>query len=147
MKALRLDGSKADARRVARCLIGSPTDDGLKLLGVDDDSDNPFIVQWPDIHGCNGHAEETLPIDTLVFDPFAAMREGVDVKIDGSRVTTWWVENCYKITNTPSDFRISFLPIDTIVIPRKIKYTSDISAITLDIEAACRLDGVEVVEV
>ena len=134
MKMLKLDGSKPDARRLARCLIGSPNDDGMKLIGVDDESDNPFIVQWPDIHGCNGHAEETLPIDTLVFDPFAAMRDGVDVQIgDNSFGTIDGYSNSFRVMYREGDGRCC-----TWVKKEQI---------SLDIEAACKLEGIEEIEI
>ena len=138
MRCLKLDGSKPDARSVAMCLIGSPTDDGYKLLGVDEESDNPFIVQWPDINGCNGHAEEVLPIETLVFDPFAACFERLQVIAETNelgeeeiRLTTLREMECGKF-GAWNEYRTHF-----------VYFTS----ISLDIESACKMDGVEVVEI
>jgi hypothetical protein len=138
MRALKLSGP--NGIKVARCLIGSLTDDGLNLIGVDPSSENPLIVTWPDAHGCNGHCEEFLPLDTLVFDPFAAMREGVWAKgfaptVAGGHDVRGFIESFES-----NEWGVAICKGST-----QLRMVNE--NITLDIEAACRLDGVEVVEV
>lgn len=86
MKLLKLDARFEDARRVARCLVGSVADESRhkeitkdpKLAYIDD---GHFVVLFWDVTGMDFDIKHTitLPIDTLKFCPFTAMRERVEV--------------------------------------------------------------------
>ena len=142
MKALRLDGTKQDALRLARCCLNSRTEDDFELVGIDRCAQLfSFIVVSTISEAIQPLqlSEIILPIDTLVFDPFAAMREdiiaicGVFPKTHGITASKkeggkWWF--CLgKWQHKGYDF------------------VRENVGISLDIEAACRLDGVEVVEI
>jgi hypothetical protein len=138
MKCLKLSGP--NGIKVARCLIGSVLTDGRILIGV---TNRYFAVQYTK----KGNRNETvnlvpeiiLPIDTLVFDPFAAMREGVKCKgfapvMAGGDSVHGFIESF-----DDNEFGVAHCKGST-QMRMANKY------ITLDIEAACRLDGVEVVD-
>ena len=86
MKLLKLDARFEDARRVARCLVGSVADESWhkeitkdpKLAYIDD---GYFVILFWDVTGMDFEIKHTilLPIDTLKFCPYVAMREGVEV--------------------------------------------------------------------
>ena len=133
MKALKLDGSKEDARRLARCLIGSKTLHGRILIGCVDDAVNNFVIISMRGMSPEDFYTATLPLDTLVLDPFAAMREGISVIADGEPTV---LDQC------------KFGIFGKYISARFGETTwHSYKSITLDIEAACRLDGVEEVEI
>lgn len=74
MKLLKLDARFEDARRVARCLAGSQTKGNATFLCVD--ISRCFVIAEI---GYMGTLNIELPLDTLKFCPFVAMREGVEV--------------------------------------------------------------------
>jgi hypothetical protein len=139
MKCLKLSGP--NGIKVARCLIGSVLTDGRILIGV---TNRYFAVQYTK----KGNRNETvnlvpeiiLPLDTLVFDPFAAMREGVWAKgfaptVAGGHDVRGFIESFES-----NEWGVAICKGST-----QLRMVNE--NITLDIEAACRLDGVEVVEV
>lgn len=78
MKLLKLDARFEDARRVARCLVGSADVDGLKLIAV---LSRVFVLENDDISvdPFETYHSIKIPIDTIELCPFTAMREGVEV--------------------------------------------------------------------
>lgn len=77
MKLLKLDARFEDARRVARCLVGSQTRGNATFLCVD--ISRCFVIAEI---GYMGTLNVELPLNTLKFCPFVAMREKVIVKSD-----------------------------------------------------------------
>lgn len=74
MKLLKLDARYKDARRVARCLVGSEIDKHNNLCGVFDEW---FFIACEEVRQSCTIQKIELPLDTLKFCPFVAMREGV----------------------------------------------------------------------
>jgi len=138
MKALKLSGP--NGVKIARCCFGSALTDGMILIGV---TNRYFAVRYIKKGNRNETVnlvpEITLPIDTLVFDPLVAMREKIQVicqKVNpmrGSRGVIRYAEG-----EIQTRFKLA---------GDNHEYEFRGREITLDIEAACRLDGVKVVEI
>jgi len=140
MRALKIKNTP-DGLRLARCLVGSCQENEMKLVGIDEQSKSPFMLVHTSLESIfPSTAEEIiLPLSTLKLCPFVAMREGITV-----------ISFAYEIEDTMSGEIVS---ISTDRLDKSlssiIMYNGDwfrckdVSDITLDIEAACRLDGVE----
>lgn len=83
IKLLKLDARFEDARRVARCLMDSPIKSVVGenyLRGITNYYGIDSMIRHGFVTSClHVEKEIKLPIDTLKFCPFTAMREGVEV--------------------------------------------------------------------
>jgi len=151
MKALKLGAYKEGAQKLARCLIGSLADCKTysfkeeyvgTLVGCDDECAVFFIRNNISI---NAEKEIIIPIDSIKFDPFAAMREEVNIRFEvrdefNGAMASGLVKSIYR--NTDNNCWNSTIFHDG----SDFEFEDDVGEITLDIESACLLDGVEVCE-
>ncbi len=141
MQVIRIKNTSERALALARCLIGSPTVSILNskigfLSGVESKNKiYPFIFydEWTRYIG---FSEIIIPIETLKFDQFAAMREG-DIPIivkSPLKDYTQTANNVFIAQYGP------YILAGNGMKQRKI-------TITLDLEAAAKLEGVSVEEI
>ena len=103
MKLLKLDARFEDARRVARCLVGSiatkpsdPFGDYGALLCVGNEDDVFYMDQGDrNITECE---VVFFHIDTIKFCPFVAMREGVSVHLKNNQNDVFGDVSCIQDT-------------------------------------------------
>jgi hypothetical protein len=152
MKALAIDGSYDEARRIGSCLIGSAVHEEDKAparliapVGKrinDYDKSRCFIIDGRNTSFAY-RQRIVVPVKTIIFDRFAAMREGIKTLF----VSPNGVQHCERLISCLANeneevtfggyteqeggvFRI---------------FTMDM--IHLDVEAAALMDGVEVIDI
>lgn len=77
MKFLKLDARFEDARRVARCLVGSEINKHNNLCGVFDEW---FFIACEEVRQSCTIQKIELPLDTLKFCPYVAARHQIQVR-------------------------------------------------------------------
>lgn len=129
MRFLKLDARFEDARRIARCLVGSKNETGDEFIAL-----HCGLLLFASTHRseCN-----TFPIDTLNFCPFVAMREGVFAHGKDS-----YFEYFGEIENLSSDEEYSLATIGNWSFFTKNEINLDLTPIERG-----ELEGCEIVEV
>ena len=140
MKALKLSNTP-EGLKLARCLFGSPIicqygaiDNHESILcgqHTTETGASVFVVSSNFFLKFRGVGQIIIPIDTMVFDPFAAMREKVSIVECGF--------HAYPTKGFTTCIEDNTLSIGC-------SFHAFIGDVTLDIDWAATLDGVEVVE-
>ena len=152
MKALKISNT-VDGLRLARCLIGSKiyqysyfdvfgdfvegfvvySNTKIALVGIR--SNNKIIIE---VAEGNVDCESIiLPIDTLVLNPFSAMREAISIRVTDAHKRETFTGSISNSGISPAGEWCFGIASDS----ENMDYYKE--EITLDISAACILDGVE----
>lgn len=78
---IKLYSDSETSRKIAMCFVGSVLDDTSTLVGVTVSAGQWFFVNDDPI--ADYIKTITIDLDTTTFDPFAAMRDGLWVTVDG----------------------------------------------------------------